>query len=266
MTLLFVHAYTVPLTLPAADEVRRLGETLNAMLDRLHASFVRERRFVADASHELRTPLAVLKTELETALRQGGHTDEVRESLLAAAAEADHLAQLAQDLLLIARASEGGLPLRVEQTEVRELLDQTAQRFSDRARADSRAIRVEAPDGLRAELDPVRVRQALGNLLDNGLRYGGGDILLGARETDGCLEIDVSDNGAGFRGDLVDHAFERFARADPARTRGGGTGLGLAIVRAIAEAHHGSATIPSSGDGRTTVRLRIPSSWAGEAV
>ena len=101
--------------MPAAhDEVRRLGETLNEMLDRLRGSFERERRFVADASHELRTPVAVLKTELEGALRAGGHQPEVREALVAAIEECDHLAQLADDLLVVARAAEGGMPVRPE--------------------------------------------------------------------------------------------------------------------------------------------------------
>jgi two-component system, OmpR family, sensor kinase len=245
------------LPLPAAhDEVRRLGETLNEMLARLEESFERERRFVADASHELRTPLAVLKTELEGTLRQGGHQAEVRESLTAAVEEADQLAQLADDLLLIARAADGRLPVRHEPVEVRDLLERGRQRFEDRARERGREIRVEAPDGLRADLDPVRVRQALGNLIDNALRHGAGDVELAAREQNGSLEIDVGDAGQGFAPDLAPRAFERFTRGDTARTRGG-AGLGLAIVAAIAEAHDGTATIVNDGR-RTVVRLRLP--------
>ena len=106
------------LPLPAAhDEIHRLGETLNEMLARLEASFERERRFVADASHELRTPLAVLKTELEAAIRSGGDGAEARESLVAALEETDHLAQLAEDLLVIARAADGRLPVRRERVD-----------------------------------------------------------------------------------------------------------------------------------------------------
>jgi signal transduction histidine kinase len=246
------------LPLPAAqDEVRRLGETLNEMLGRLQESFERERRFVADASHELRTPLAVLKTELETALRSGGHTPEVRASLAAAAEEADQLAQLVEDLLLMARAADGRLPVRPEEVRLEELLERAAQRFADRSAEQGRAIRVEAPADLAAELDPLRARQALGNLIDNALRYGAGDIGLAARAGNGRLEIDVSDHGEGFSPDLAPRAFERFARGDAARTRGG-AGLGLAIVAAIAEAHDGTASIAASGAGRTTVRLSVP--------
>jgi two-component system, OmpR family, sensor kinase len=245
------------LPLPAArDEIRRLGETLNEMLDRLRRSFERERRFVADASHELRTPVAVIKTELEGALRARGHDPRVRAALVAAVEECDHLAQLAEDLLVLARSAEGELPVRVEEVVVGDLLEGVRERFADRASERGRAIGVEAANGLFVEADPLRLRQALGNLVDNALRHGAGDIVLGARPGDGGgVELRVSDAGPGFPVELVDRAFERFARGDAARTRGG-TGLGLSIVRAIAQAHGGSAEIvPGSG---AEVRIALP--------
>jgi two-component system, OmpR family, sensor kinase len=244
------------LPLPAAqDEVRRLGETLNEMLDRLRRSFERERRFVADASHELRTPVAVIRAELDAALRAGGHDEQVREALVAALEECDHLAQLAEDLLVVARAAEGELPMRRETVEVRPLLEGVRARFGDRAREHGRGLRVDGGDGLRLEADEFRLRQALGNLVDNALRHGAGEIVLRARRgaTDGAVELEVADHGPGFDPDLASQAFERFARGDAARTRGG-TGLGLAIVRAIAEAHGGRAEIVDP----TTVRLTLP--------
>jgi two-component system, OmpR family, sensor kinase len=246
------------LPLPAAhDEVRRRGETLNEMLDRLRRSFERERRFVADASHELRTPVAVIKAELEAALRAGGHDAEVREALVAALEECDHLAQLAEDLLVVARAAEGELPMRREPVAVGPLLEGVRQRFGDRARERGREIRVDGDGDLRVEADEFRLRQALGNLVDNALRYGAGEIVLSSRRApgDGAVELEVSDRGPGFPPDLAERAFERFARGDLARTRGG-TGLGLAIVRAIAEAHGGDAEIVP-GDG-AVVRIRLP--------
>jgi signal transduction histidine kinase len=246
------------LPLPAAqDEVRRLGETLNEMLDRLQRSFDRERRFVADASHELRTPVAVVKAELEAALRAGGHDPQVREALVAALEECDHLAQLAEDLLLVARAAEGELPVRRERLDVRPLLESVSARFGDRARERRREIRVEGGDGLRVEADDFRLRQALGNLVDNALRHGEGQVVLraGRAEANGGVELEVADGGPGFDPDLAERAFERFARGDVARTRGG-TGLGLAIVRAIAEAHGGRAEIVA-GDGGV-VRIWLP--------
>jgi signal transduction histidine kinase len=242
------------LPLPAAhDEVRRLGETLNEMLERLEAAFERERRFVADASHELRTPLAVVKAELETALRSADARE--REPLAAALAETDHLAQLAEDMLLLARSGDGALPVRRERVDVRELLEQARERFRDRADAGGRRIAVRAPEELAAELDPLRVRQALGNLVDNALRHGAGDITLTAAGEGDAVVIDVADEGPGFSPELVPTAFERFARGDEARTRGG-AGLGLAIVRAIAEAHGGTATIEGGSKG-AAVRVRL---------
>jgi signal transduction histidine kinase len=246
------------LPLPAAqDEIRRLGETLNEMLARLEESFQRERQFVTDASHELRTPLAVLKAELEAAIRIGDYDAEARESLRVALEEADHLAQLAEDLLLIARAADGRLPVRREQVDVGELLERTRQRFTDRARQQARRIRVDAPEDESLSVDPLRARQALGNLVDNALRHGGGEIRLSARRSGDGIEIDVSDDGPGFAAELEPHVFERFTSGDGNRTRSG-AGLGLAIVRAIAEAHGATAMIVDTNSAGATVRLRFP--------
>jgi two-component system OmpR family sensor kinase len=246
------------LPLPAAhDEIRRLGETLNEMLARLEDSFQRERRFVADASHELRTPLTVLKAELEAAVRIAGDDPEVHKSLTVALEETDHLAQLADDLLLIARAADGRLPVRPEEVDVRELLERTRDRFADRASRQDRQIRVEAPQGERVSVDPLRARQALGNLVDNALRHGGGEIRLSALRSPDGIEIDVADDGDGFPAELEGQVFERFTRGNGQDTRSG-AGLGLAIVRAIAEAHGATATIVSSDSAGATVRLRFP--------
>ena len=244
------------LPLPAArDELHRLGTTLNQMLDRLRRSFERERRFVADASHELRSPIAVIKTELDGALRTGDYGPDVREALVAAVDECDHLAQLAEDLLVLARASEGRLPVRRERIDASRLLDGVRERFADRAAQQGRALRVDAPEGLDLPGDPLRLRQALGNLVDNALRHGGGEVALRARSADGGVDLEVLDEGAGFASGIAAGAFERFARGDAARTRGG-AGLGLAIVRAVAEAHGGEATIvPGAG---ATVRIWLP--------
>jgi signal transduction histidine kinase len=250
---------------PAHDEVRRLGETLNEMLDRLRRSFERERRFVADASHELRTPVAVIKAELEGALRAGGHDPQVREALVAAVEECDGLAQLAEDLLIVARSGDGELPVRPESLSVDALLAGVEQRFGDRAEERGRSIRVEGTAGLRVEADELRLRQALSNLVDNALRYGAGEIVLRARSSQPGVSLEVSDAGQGFGRDIEDRAFERFSRGDGARTRGG-AGLGLSIVRAIAEAHGGRADLVR-GEG-ATVRIWLPcaESFADDGV
>jgi signal transduction histidine kinase len=244
------------LPLPAAhDEIRRLGETLNEMLDRLGRSLERERRFVADASHELRTPVAVIKAELEGALRAGLHDPQVREALVASVEECDHLAQLAEDLLIVARTNEGELPLRPQRLDLREQLERVRRRFSDRAGERGRAISVEAEDGQSVFADELRLLQALGNLVDNALRHGRGEVVLRARRTASGLELEVSDEGEGFAPGFAERAFERFARGDLARARDG-TGLGLAIVRPIAEAHGGRAELEAGGGA--TVRIWLP--------
>jgi signal transduction histidine kinase len=244
------------LPLPIAhDEIRRLGETLNQMLVRLHRSFERERHFVADASHELRTPIAVIKTELEGALATADYGPEVRAALVAAVEECDHLIQLAEDLLVIARAGDGELPVRREAIPADELLDGVRARFVDRAARQGRAIRVDVDGVDRVSADPLRLRQALGNLVDNALRHGDGEIVLRAHASPDGVELVVSDAGPGFASDIATHAFQRFARGNQDRM-GGGTGLGLAIVRAVAEAHGGTATIVlGTGAG---VRLWLP--------
>jgi two-component system, OmpR family, sensor kinase len=246
---------------PARDEIRRLGETLNEMLDRLRKSFERERRFVADASHELRSPIAVIKTELEGALRSGAIGGEQRVALVAAVAECDRLAELAEDLLVLARAADGRLPIRPEPLYVGALLDGARHRFVDRASEEGRAIRVDAPEDLLVMADELRMRQALGNLVDNALRHGGGDIDLEARSLDGGVEVDVTDHGAGFGAEFADRAFERFTRVSESRS-GAGAGLGLAIVHAIATGHGGHASIVER-PGSTTVRLVLPATAPG---
>ena len=242
------------LPLPEArDEVRRLGLTLNEMLKRLRESYERERQFVADASHELRTPLSVLKTELETMLRSDP-PPELREPLLAASEETDQMGRLAEDLLLLAQAPEGNLEVQAEELQALKTLEGVRHRFADRAEAAGRALRMEVPPDLTLYADPLRLRQALSNLVDNALRHGEGEVTLAARPAPGGAEVEVRDEGPGFSAEFRDRAFERFARGDEARTRGG-AGLGLAIVRAVAEAHGGRAWIV---DGAGCVRIYLP--------
>jgi two-component system, OmpR family, sensor kinase len=202
------------LPVPAAhDELHRLGDTLNAMIARLEAAFARERTFVADASHELRTPLAILRTELELALRRGRTEEELRAALESAVEETDRLSQLAEDLLVIARSDQGRLPVRLTAVPVRELLERVRDGFQLRARSSRRPIEIDAPAELVARADPLRLEQALRNLLDNALRHGAGKITLATQVADGTLELHVLDEGAGFRDGFAGQAFERFTRA-----------------------------------------------------
>ena len=242
---------------PSADEVARLGETLNEMLERLDRAFSRERRFVADASHELRTPLAILRGELELAARDATADPEIHASIVSATEEVDRLIQLAEDLLVIARSDERELPVRPEPIEARELLGRVAARFGARAAERDVELLVEAPAGLVLEADPLRMEQAVGNLVDNALRHGRGRIELVAEDGPRLRTLRVRDDGPGFPEELVPVAFERFTRGDPARGRGG-AGLGLAIVQAIARAHGGRAVARNRAAGGAEVALELP--------
>jgi heavy metal sensor kinase len=223
---------------PSHDEIARLAQTLNAMLGRLEASLEHERRFVADASHELRTPLALLRTELELALRRPRSNAELEAALRSAAEETERLSSLAEDLLLIARSDQDGLPVRPEPVAAETLLHEAAARFSARATETGREIDVRADPALAVLADPGRVEQALDNLVENAFRHGAGRIELRARPRGQFVELHVLDEGEGFPPGFAERAFDRFSRADEARHRGG-SGLGLAIVAAVAQAHGG---------------------------
>lgn len=237
------------------DEVARLGETLNAMLDRLEAALEHERRFVADASHELRTPLALLKTELELAQRSARSREELEEAIRSAADETDRLAQLSEDLLVLARADEHALALRKAEITADVLLHRVAERFRTRAARHGRTIVVRVADELRLCGDELRLEQALGNLVDNALRHGAGTITLSAISVDDFVELHVVDEGSGLPEGFVTKAFERFSQADKARTDTG-SGLGLSIVDVIAHAHGGTAHVGS--EGGADVWLALP--------
>jgi two-component system OmpR family sensor kinase len=246
------------LSLPAADdEISRLGATLNAMLDRIQETFERERRFVDNASHELRTPVAILKAELDLALRRARTRDELQAALVSASEEADHLARLAEDMLVLSRAHGGRLPVHCTTTSLPALLEEQARRFAPRAAAAGVSVEVTA---VREDLrvDPVRLRQALDGLLDNALRYtpAGGAVGLTATRQNGAFRVGVQDSGPGFHPDFLPHAFEPFSRrATDGRT---GAGLGLAIVRAIAEAHGGTAEAGNRPEGGASVTMILP--------
>jgi signal transduction histidine kinase len=239
---------------PANDEVARLGETLNEMLARLEDGLERERRFVTDASHELRTPLAMLRTELELALRRGRAPEELEQSIRSAAEETDRLSRIADDLLLLARAEQGRLPLRAEPTDLADVLETVRARFGARAELEGRVLEVELDGSPVARVDRLRLEQALGNLVDNALRHGEGEITISAAALDSTAELHVLDEGPGFPDGFGEKAFEPFSRGAPT---GDGSGLGLAIVETIVRAHDGEVTVRSRPDGGTDVSIRL---------
>jgi hypothetical protein len=244
------------------DEIAALGSTINGLLARLQDALARERSFVADASHELRTPLAILRAELELAARPGRSRDELVEAVNHAGHETDRLIRLAEDLLLLARADNAQPFLQPLPLVLPDLLSAAARGAGARAAARRVTVAVHSQSGLTVVADPDRLRQAVDNLLDNASRHApsGSVIEVNANANEsGMVAIEVADRGAGFPVEFLPHVFERFYRAESARTRdSGGTGLGLSIVQAIIHAHGGQVTVGNRPGGGATVRLELP--------
>lgn len=242
------------------DELDRLTRTLNDLLDRLATALERERRIVSDASHELRTPISVLRTRLDVALRGGRGPAELESVLHDAQGDVRRLARMADDLLVLARADQGRLPLRPEPVDVQDLLEDTGRRHAAAAAQSGRAIEVTMaiPGGAVVLADRDRLAQVLDNLVVNALAYGAGPIELEARSPGpDSVELAVADRGRGFAEALLPRAFERFAQGSE-DGRGDGSGLGLAIVAALTTALGGSARAANRTGGGAEVTLTIP--------
>jgi signal transduction histidine kinase len=240
---------------PTADEIARLAETMNAMLERLDTAAERQRRFVADASHELRSPLARMRSELEVDARDPAAADleATQRSILD---ETIALQRLVDDLLQLARSDASDAPPRRDPVD----LDDIVLRQAEQLRADRR-VRVDLSGVSAAQVagDREQLARAVRNLSENATRHAQSTVWFRVRETDGRAEVVVSDDGPGIPPDQREAIFERFTRVDTAR-RGvdGGTGLGLAIARDIAERHGGTLSVdPDGGPGASFV-LSIP--------
>ena len=240
------------------DEIEALGRTFNELLARLDAALARERRLLSDASHELRTPLTVLRTGIQVALRRERDVDELRAALESAEHEAGRVTRIAEDLLVVARADQGRLPLRLEPLDTGELLNAAAARARPVAESTGRELRTES-DGLTAAVraDRDRANQAIDNLVANALAHGSGTVRLFAQAAGERVELHVIDEGPGFPEDLQARAFERFSRGEEARSREG-SGLGLAIVAAIARAHGGDVGARNLPGGGADVWITLP--------
>ncbi len=241
----------------ARDELRALSDTLNELLDRMQHALDRERAFTMDASHELRTPLAVLKAELEVALRPQRTREEQVDALRSASEETDRLSRLAEDLLVLARADQHGLPIRLEPVDVEALLSRVSGRFAEFASARGVTVRARNAAGVTVTGDEDRLEQALSNLIANAVDHATSTVVLSVIRAHGQTTLEVCDDGAGFPPAFLEHAFERFTQADASR-RGAGAGLGLAIVQAVAVAHGGVAIVENRSSGGARVRVLIP--------
>jgi two-component system, OmpR family, sensor kinase len=239
------------------DELSRLAQTLNDLLARVQAGVDRERRLIADASHELRTPLSQLLLRVDLTLSRERSPDQLRAAMIDLQQDIQRLVRLANDLLLIARADDGQLPLRISPMSVLSVAGDSARRFEESARREGRTIEVRMDGGLALQADRDRLAQALDNLLDNAIQHGLGTVTISARQMPGAVAIEVRDEGPGLPVAFAEHAFDRFTTAQPGRS-GAGTGLGLAIVAAIASAHGGHATVLAGPGGAIRIALPAP--------
>ena len=256
----------------SGDEMARLALTVNGMLARLEQSFASLHRFTADASHELKTPLMVLRAGVERALVHPGVPGEILQSLDETLAQINEMTELVESLLTLARADEGRAPLAVEESDLRDLMGDVVETAGMLGEGVGITVTSRMPDHpVRLAVDRQRIREMLLNLVTNAIKYTpqGGAIDLTLSEQDDAVSLTVRDTGIGIAPGDLPHIFERFWRADPARSRTGdrpGTGLGLAITKWIAEAHGGSITVQSRPGRGTVFAVRLPRSGVPAAA
>ena len=244
-------------------ELARLTTTLNAMLVRLERNFLSLRRFTADASHELKTPLTVLRAGVERAITHPSASPDQMAVLEETLVEVNRMTEIVDSLLTLARVDEGRAPLHLEPTDLGELLAEMSETANILGELASVSVSVENPDRpLVLPLDRARARQLLLNLVTNAVKYTpkGGEVSITCVKTPESVVVKVSDTGIGIATGDLPHVFDRFWRADSARSRGQrpGAGLGLAICRWIAEAHGGSIEVQSRRGEGTTFTVTLP--------
>ena len=248
--------------LNTGDELQRLSDTLNEMLGRIEAAFLRVTQFTADASHELRTPISLMRTESEIALRKSRSEVEYRDALSHILVEAERTTTLIEKLLSLARADSGTAALEIRPFDLRETALKVANEW--RTVADSKTLCFTegiTPDEVPIEGDETVLHQLLNILLDNAVKYtpAPGKIDLSLDQTDKAAVLTVADSGIGIADEDQPKIFERFYRADKARSREmGGVGLGLAIAFWIVEQHHGSIEVQSSSGEGSTFVVKLP--------
>jgi len=251
-------------SLDALDEIARLTSTLNQMLGRLEQSFGTLRRFTADASHELKTPLTVLRTGIERSITHPQAPPEVMETLEETLFEVNRMTEMVDSLLTLARVDEGRAPLHLDDVDLRELLAELAETANILGEQAMVQVAVQVPaEPVPMKVDRSRVRQLLTNLLTNAIKYtsAGGTVDIESALEGEHVVLTVRDTGMGIAPGDLPRIFDRFWRADAARSRTGrrpGSGLGLAISKWIAEAHGGTITAKSRPGRGTTFTVDLP--------
>jgi two-component system, OmpR family, sensor kinase len=249
----------------ANDELGRLAKTINNLLDRLSQSFEHQRQFIADASHELRTPIAILNGEIEVALSQPSRSSsEYRDSLENLQQEAKRLARIVDDLFTLSRADSGQYPLAPQDFYLDELVASCVHSVRSLALAKKIALDLDNRGELPICADETLLRRMLLNLLDNALKYTpeGGKVAVSCASTPAGYELTIFNSGPAIPEVIRGRIFERFFRADPARSwtiQNGGAGLGLSIARWIAESHHGQLQLVRSDSEGNTFKVFLPS-------
>ncbi len=243
------------------DELQRLAEAWNGVLARIETAMQRVRQFTADASHELRTPVALIRTTAELTLRRKREVEEYRTALQQIQAEAERMTQLTGDLLALARADSSGLETSFTDVELTEVARDIVSRMQPVA--ESKGIRLTASlpgEGVKVRGDEPAIRRLVMILVDNALKHTQQDgvvTVAATRNGDGVM-LSVRDNGEGIDAEALPHIFERFYRADPARTGSSGSGLGLSIAQTIAQLHGANIEVETAPGAGARFSLRFP--------
>lgn len=243
-----------------SDEIGRLAASFNDLLARLEEAFARERRFIADASHELKTPLTSINANAQLLLRWGEGDPQVRRtSLETIADESRALAEMVNGMLTLAKADRGDA-IPTEPVALAQLASEAVRSAAPRAAEKGLELRFEHDATPSTPGDPTLLRQLVGNLIDNAIKFSERGTVLVRVGRDGSVAwIDVEDTGPGIPPSELGHIFDRFYRADKARSRDvPGTGLGLAIVRSIARVHGGDVTVTSAASGGARFHVALP--------
>jgi len=241
----------------APVELRQMGEAFNAMLDRLEDGVQRLSGFAADLAHDMRTPVNTLMVETQVALSRPRTTEEYQALLASNSEEYERLARMIENTLFLARVDNAQLALRRESLDLQLELQRIHDYFDILAEDVDVRMTVEAAP-LRADIDPVLLQRAVNNLVSNAIRYtpAGGEVQLSARTVDGDVEVAVRNTGPGIAPEHLPHIFDRYYRADQARSdQAHSAGLGLSIVRAIMELHGGKISVDSQPGAHTTFSL-----------